>query len=57
MKKEENIKIIQIAIDGNEQPYTFKVNGYEYKSNVLGLGDDGKVYSWIMTLKEWVLAN
>ena len=48
------MKIIQIAIDSHEIPYTVKYEGNDWKSNVLGLGEDSQVYIWISSLNKWI---
>lgn len=48
------MKIIQIALDSSEQPYTFGVGN---RSNILGLGEDSLVYAWIVSKGEWIPAT
>lgn len=50
----ENIEIIQIAIDSSD-PYTVSLDGKSYKSNIIGLGKDSKVYAWIPRIASWIL--
>lgn len=51
------MKIIQIAIDSSELPYTIKFEDKDWKTNVLGLGEDSLVYAWIISLNKWIPFN
>jgi len=51
------MKIIQIAIDSNSEPYTIKYADNNWKTNVLGLGDDSLVYAWVTSLNKWIPFN